>query len=173
MAYNYIRFEIIWLLSSVWCSVYELFHYSTNWIAFGLIAFGSSAVEYPSLIDAILFLLKMFLEGKSSHYQLLITSEISSLAQFSSSCIWLSLAVFLLLNVFIAILDKYYTASKKQQGKIWIELRTLKFCFTHALRPPCAIYVTSFSSLRKRRKSLLEQPLQREACYRFHQTKIF
>ena len=83
--------------------------------SFGSIAFGSSVVEYSSLIDAILSLLKMLIGGKSSYYKLKVTSE--SFLGPVFLFVYLVIAVFLLVNVFIAILDNYYTASKETSRK--------------------------------------------------------
>lgn len=86
-----------------------------SFASFGSIAFGSSVVEYSSLIDAILSLLKMLIGGRSSYYQLKVASE--SFLGPVFIFVYLVIAVFLLLNVFIAILDKYYTASKEAARK--------------------------------------------------------
>ena len=83
--------------------------------SFGCIAFGSSVVEYSSLIDAILSLLQMLIGGKSSYYQLKVASE--SFLGPVFLFVYLITAVVLLLNVFIAILDNYYMAAREQTTK--------------------------------------------------------
>jgi len=79
--------------------------------SFGYMAFGSSIIEYSSLIQTIISLLQMLIGGKSSYYQLKVASE-SSLGPLFLF-VYLVTAIALLINVFITILDESYTAARE------------------------------------------------------------
>ena len=88
--------------------------------SFGYMAFGSSVIEYSSISDAIRSLLQMLIGGKSSYYQLKVATE-SSLGPIFLF-VYLIAAMALLLNLFIAILDESYTASREESTKVMDEM---------------------------------------------------
>ena len=79
--------------------------------SFGYLAFGSSVIEYSSLIRAVSSLLQMLIGGKSSYYQLKVASEsfLGPLFLFA----YLLAALAILLNIFLAILNHSYTTSRE------------------------------------------------------------
>lgn len=95
--------------SAVFCVIMLAFS------SFGYMAFGTSVIEYSSLLNAVRSLLKMLIGGKSSYYQLKVASE-SSLGPIFLF-VYLITALALLLNVFVAILDESYSVSRGEPAK--------------------------------------------------------
>lgn len=82
--------------------------------SFGYCIFGSSLMEYSSLIRAVGSLLQILIGGKSSYYQLKDTSENILGPLFLFLYLLASLAI--LLNVFISILNESFTTSRENIG---------------------------------------------------------
>ena len=104
--------------------------------SFGYMAFGSTLIEYSSLLQSVSSLLQMLIGGKSSYYQLKVTTESSLGPVFLF--VYLITALAILLNVVIAILNESYTTSREQTAKdtddidyvellqyVWLRLKTL------------------------------------------------